>query len=134
MFVFVWLGHQVVRVRAIFLPILSTTNYSPKHHRIAAYVERYDIKTSPADGNGNPDFATGCFILKPVKRADMTVMGDIIPLNQIREIVELTPAFGAKANPRFHKTNVLQYADSFLLDKYFDKELFYALHNKQYHR
>ena len=56
-------------------------------------------------------------------------MGDIIPLQQIRALAELTPCFGAKADRRFHSANNLQYGVEYWLDKYFTKDLFYALSN-----
>jgi hypothetical protein len=55
-------------------------------------------------------------------------MGDIIPLGQLRALVELTPNFGSKADPRLSKETSLEYGSKFWLDKYFDKEvLFRAL-------
>lgn len=56
-------------------------------------------------------------------------MGDIIPLSGVRALVQLVPRFGPKADRRFHKTNSLDYAGEFFLDKYFDKDLFFALNN-----
>lgn len=67
------------------------------------------------------------FILKRARRNDQTIMGDVIPLSHIRTLVELVPRFGEKADPRLSKETVLEYSSEFLLDKYFDKEFFYAL-------
>jgi hypothetical protein len=45
----------------------------------------------------------------------------------IRALVELTPMFGDQADCRLMKESSLEYSTRFWLDKYFDKELFYAL-------
>jgi hypothetical protein len=67
------------------------------------------------------------FVLKRARRHDQTILGDIIPLSQVRNLVELTPRFGEKADTRLIKETTTEYSAEFLLDKYFDKELFYAL-------
>lgn len=69
------------------------------------------------------------YVVKRALRANQVPMGDIIPLQQICSLVELTPRFGKKADRRFHSTNNLQYGGEYWLDKYFDKDLFYALNN-----
>ncbi len=40
---------------------------------------------------------------------------------------DVVPRFGAKADPRLNKTNTLACSNEFWLNKYFNKELFYAL-------
>lgn len=76
-----------------------------------------------------PDPAAGMYIVKKALRANGDPMGDIVPLQQIRSLVELTPQFGKKADRRFQRSNSLQYGNEYWLDKYFDKDLFYALNN-----
>jgi hypothetical protein len=53
--------------------------------------------------------------------------GDIILLNQLRSLVDVAPCFVNKANPQLMNSNSLLFASEFWLNKYFDKELFYAL-------
>jgi hypothetical protein len=50
-----------------------------------------------------------------------------VPLDQIRAQADLAPRFGAKANPKLTSSTSLVYSTEFWLNKYFDKELFYAL-------
>jgi hypothetical protein len=51
-------------------------------------------------------------------------MGDIIPLAQLRTLVNLVPRFGKQANRHLAKQTVLEYSLEFWLNKYFEKELF----------
>jgi hypothetical protein len=67
------------------------------------------------------------FVLKHDLRQDGSIVGDIIPLSQLRALVELTPVFGEKADCRVAKELSLEYSMNFWLNKYFTKELYYAL-------
>lgn len=74
-----------------------------------------------------PEAASSMYILKRARRANNSFIGGIVPLQQIRGMVDLVPRFGEKADRRLGKTNCLAYSTEFWLNKYFDKELFYAL-------
>lgn len=69
------------------------------------------------------------YLVKRAKRASSDPVGDIIHLDQVRALVELTPHFGEKADRRFDRTNSSSCAIEYWLDNYFDKELFFALRN-----
>jgi hypothetical protein len=97
-----------------------------------AYVRRYDIlpQRDPANHARQgmfPDPNAGLFLLKRATRSNGETAGDIIPLNQLRSLVDLAPRFGEKANPRLTNANSLSFAPQFWLNKYFNKELFYSL-------
>jgi hypothetical protein len=97
-----------------------------------AYVRRYNVvpQRDPANHTRQgmfPDPNTDLFLLKRAMRSNGEMAGDIIPLNQLRSLVDVAPRFGKKANPRLTNTNSLSFATEFWLNKYFDKELFYAL-------
>ena len=66
------------------------------------------------------------YVLKRACQADGSIMGDIVPLVQLRTLVDLVPRFGKKANRQLAKETVLEYSSEFWLNKYFEKELFYA--------
>jgi hypothetical protein len=94
-----------------------------------AYVRRYDIlpqrdPANPTQQGMFPDPNTGLFLLKKATRANGEMAGDIIPLNQLRSLVDVAPRFGKKANPRLTNANSLSFATEFWLNKYFDKEMF----------
>jgi hypothetical protein len=98
------------------------------------YVQRFDIvpQNPSLSNSGNtkgpfPDPVTTLYVLKRAKRTDRSRMGGVIPLGQLRTLVELTPRFGCKADPRLTKESSLEYSSEFWLNKYFDKELFRAL-------
>ena len=55
------------------------------------------------------------------------LMGDVMPLGQLRALRDLVPHFGAAANKRLTKETSLELSLEFSLNKYFTKELFYAL-------
>ena len=54
-------------------------------------------------------------------------MGDAMPLGQLRALLDLVPHFRAAANKRLTKETSLELSLEFSLNKYFTKELFYAL-------
>jgi hypothetical protein len=54
-------------------------------------------------------------------------MGGILPLGQVRALVNLVPLLGEVADNRLTKETLLEYGSEFRLNPYFDKELFYAL-------
>ena len=67
------------------------------------------------------------YVLKRSKRANGTLMGDMIPLSHIRVGVDLVPRFMHAADSRLTKENSLEYSSEFLLNNYFDKQLYYSL-------
>ncbi len=54
-------------------------------------------------------------------------MGDIIPLSHIRAAVDLVPRFMEAADSRLTKENSLEYSNEFLLNHFFDKQIYYSL-------
>lgn len=105
--------------------------------RFLVYVQRFDIvhqvnqkiTGSPTIRGPYPDPSAGMYLVKRARRTNKDPMGGVIPLDQVRALVELTPRFGKQADRRFQKTNNLEYGMEYWVDKYFDKELFFALNN-----
>jgi Plavaka transposase len=134
-----YVGHIIVDICLIFRIMPSAHPFTAETllgHQITgqflAYVRRYDIlpQRDPANHTQRgifPDPNTGLFLLKRATRSNGEIAGDIIPLNQLRSLVDIAPRFGRKADPRLTNTNSLSFATEFWLNKYFDKELFYAL-------
>jgi hypothetical protein len=99
------------------------------------YVQRFDIipqinsklSSSTTAKGPYPDPVSTMYQLKRAKRGNRTLLGDIVPLDQVRTLVELTPWFGDQADTCLRKTNNLTYCSEFWLNEYFDKEIFYAL-------
>ena len=53
--------------------------------RFLMYVQQYDIQDS------SPEAATGLYLLKRVKCRNSDIMGDIVPLDQVRALVDIVP-------------------------------------------
>ncbi|KAG1870221.1 hypothetical protein DFJ58DRAFT_723118 [Suillus subalutaceus] len=109
-------GHFVAHLRLIFRPI-TTLSYSESY---LAYVERLDVVTL--------DDSTGMYILRRARRANNDRIGDVIPITQIVAPVHLIPRFGPKADPRLTMQSSINHATEFYLNKFWNKELFFALH------
>ena len=71
--------------------------------------------------------STGMYCLKRAQRSNGSFFGDVIALEHIRALVDLVPRFGMSAEKRLSKETVLEHVSEFRLNKYFEKELFYAL-------
>jgi hypothetical protein len=67
------------------------------------------------------------YILKRARHGDDNILGDILPLQQVRASVDLIPCFGNKANCHFTTYNSSSYCSEFWLNKYFNKELYLSL-------
>ncbi|KAH9018300.1 hypothetical protein EDB84DRAFT_1589970 [Lactarius hengduanensis] len=115
-------GHCIGQLRLIFRAVPSQA-FPPSSSAdlFLSYVQRFDIVPQPnpvalAPSNQRgvyPHPSTGMYLLKRARRNGGAIMGDVVPLAQLRALVNLETA--------------LEYSSEFWLNKYFDKELFYAL-------
>lgn len=85
---------------------------------------RFDIV--PVHGQ-NVDEVTGMHIMKRAVRADGRPLGDVVPLSQLRALAPLVPKFGRKADSRLSAQTSSHYSNTFFLNHFFDKELYFAL-------
>lgn len=121
-------------MRLIFRIVHQTRSLSYED-RFLTYVYRFDIApqiNQNISGSSTvrglyPEPKSSLYILKRAKRAKGELIGDILPLQQVRAVVDLTPCFGKVADRRFTKYNSSTYCSEFRLNKYFDKELFLSL-------
>ena len=126
-------GHCVAQLHLILRVVPPKGLTQPLSNLFLVYVQRFDVvpqlnpKLSSRAGPF-PEPATSMFVLKQAVRASRTMLGDIIPLTQIRALADLVPRFGAQADPRLTKQASLAYSNELWLNKYFDKETFFALH------
>src|ERR1700733_7249243 len=81
-----------------------------------AYVQRFDIvpQVQPVcsqlvNAKGpHPDCASGMYVLRRAKHTDHTAntfLSDIVPLDQVQTLVELTPQFGNEADQCLTQVN-----------------------------
>ena len=111
-------GHTVVQVRLIFRLLRSDT--------FLAYVQRFNVTLPPPSSN-TTDAAAGMHILKRVIRSNGVQVGDIIPLRHICSPAHAIPHFGKEANSRLALHTSYELSNEFWLNKYWNKEFFYAL-------
>ena len=128
------LGHIVADLQLIFR-IVPSDSHETYGDCFLTYVRRFDIISQiNATISGSrtlkgpyPEPSSGLYLLKRSKRSTGVIMGDVLPLDQIRSLVNLTPRFGKEASHILTKDNSLEYSSEFWLNKYFTKELFLAL-------
>jgi hypothetical protein len=127
-------GHSPVQIRLIFrlVPPHSHGQF-PVSNMFLAYVQRFDIVpqyASLATTNARgiyPDPVTKMYIVKRSLRADGSRMGDVIPVTNLRASADLIPLFRNQADKRLTKENNLECNQEFLLNKFFDPNLFYSI-------
>ncbi|KAH9007710.1 hypothetical protein EDB85DRAFT_2078445 [Lactarius pseudohatsudake] len=105
-------GHRVAQIRLIFRAVPSQA-FSPSSNAdlFLSYVQRFDIVPQP----------------NPVAPASSNQKGSYPhPITGIT-LVDLVPRLGAEADKRLTTETALEYSLEFWLNRYFDKELFYAL-------
>ena len=105
---------------------------SPVSDLFLTYVQCFNIipqinpKFSPRIGPF-PEPASSLFVLKQALWADGTYLGDVIPLTQVHMYADLVLRFGTKADAQLTRQNSSAYNAEFWLNKYFSKELYFAL-------
>ncbi|KIK12915.1 hypothetical protein PISMIDRAFT_18373 [Pisolithus microcarpus 441] len=117
-------GHAVVDVRLIMCPISPKGIQLVWSDRFLVYVQQFDIVSQQ---QASMDQTTGLHVLNRATRASGEFLGDIFPLDQIKSYAHLVPRFGETADIRLTSTNSFHSVWSFLLNKYFDKDFYYAL-------
>ncbi len=102
-------GHIIVDICLIFRIMPTVPPYTAETivgrqitSRFLAYVRCYDViqqqnPTNATQRGMYPEPNSGLFLLKRAKRANGEVVSDIIPLNQLRSLVDIAPRFGEKA-------------------------------------
>jgi hypothetical protein len=114
--------------------IVPLPNQRLPSDQFLTYVRRFDIvpQVNPSFSGSRfsgpyPEALSSLYLVKRAKRTNNEFVGDILPVSQVRELVELIPRFGEKADRRFTKFNSLQTNIEFWLNKYFTKEAYLAL-------
>ena len=129
------LGHVVVSLQLIFRIVTTQQRLIPGGDRFLTYVQRFDIVpqvNSSVSRSNNlrgafPEPSTSLYILRKGKCSNGRVIGDILPLDQIRVLADIVPRFGESANRTLTKNNSTAYSTEYWLNKYFNKELFWSL-------
>ena len=107
-------GHFVVQLRLTFRPM--KTDY------FITYVQHFNVNASNAHSG-----ATGMHSLRQAINPNGSRIGDVVPVSCIRSAAHLIPDFGKEAHPRLTRGSSYELSDNFWLNKYWMKELYYAL-------
>ena len=110
-------GHAVVQLRIIFRLLRSNA--------FLAYVQRFNISSPLMNNMTEP--AVAMHILKCMVGSDNTHVRDVVPLCHIRLPAHVIPRFGKEANPCLTRHTLYQLLHNFWLNKYWNKEFYYAL-------
>jgi len=123
-------GCRVIQVRVILQPV--TPNAQASSHPYLVYGEffKFASELTAYDEDGShvyvPAPGIDMFLLHRHKRSNSVRMGDIVPLDDILEVVELIPKHGLHADPLLDCNNSLE-GDTFYLNNYSNKENFHAI-------
>ena len=119
-----YLGHSVVLVRLIICPATPKRGYTPWASCALVYAQRLDIAPQEHD---QTESTTGLHVLRRAKRTSGEDLGEVFPLDQLRSYAHIVPHFGPAADNRLTCSNSIYGSPSFFLNKYFDKDFFYAI-------
>ncbi|KAG2132153.1 uncharacterized protein EDB93DRAFT_1243059 [Suillus bovinus] len=89
------------------------------------YVQHLDVM--PQRHGSLLECTTQMHILKCAMRSAGTPFGDILPLDQLRSFAHIIPCFGCAADSRLTAQNSTHFAQTFFLNKYIDKDFYYAI-------
>ena len=119
-------GYLIAQVRAIVQPITNPT--SPP----LLYVEFFSFSTAHfqmVDGirvaAPAPDLEM--FLVRRRLRSDGQHLGDIIRLDDVRQVIELVPKFGSSVPQNMTCDNSLELGGDFYVNSFADKETFHAI-------
>lgn len=129
------LGHHVAQLRLIFRTVPNRTALlHPCSSLFLCYAQRFDVISQLNQGSTTQgphvEATSGMYILKRAKRHDGTILGDVVPLAHVRALASLIPRFGKAAEKRLTRESSLEHSLEFRLNKYINKEFFYALNTK----
>ena len=74
-----------------------------------------------------PEPSADMFMVTCVLDANSDLKGEIVPLECLCSLLQVTPVFGQAVDKKLTQETSLEYSSQFWINKYFDKELYYAL-------
>jgi len=124
------LGYLIVQVKAILQPITEAIHLNQPF----LYVEFFNFShtSSTVDTIKNlhlviPVPVTDMFLVQCHLKSDHTHLGDIVPLDSVRQVIQLIPKFGREVSATMNCDNSLQLACEFYVNNFADKETFHAI-------
>ncbi|KAG1724322.1 uncharacterized protein EDB91DRAFT_1255279 [Suillus paluster] len=122
------LGYLIVQVKAIIQPITEM----PRLNQPFLYVEFFNFSHSSFSTIDDIRFitpapVTDMFSVQRCVRSNHDPLGDIVPLDSMRQVIELIPKFGREVPLSMNRDNSLQLAREFYVNNFADKETFHAI-------
>ncbi|KAG1802822.1 uncharacterized protein HD556DRAFT_1489651 [Suillus plorans] len=120
--------YAVVQVKSILQPITK----APHLNQPFLYVEFFNFSHSLVSTFDElrivtPAPVTDMFLVHHRVRSNNTALGDIVPLESVRQIIQLIPKFGREVSASMNCDNSLQLAREFYVNNFADKETFHAI-------
>ena len=124
-----WTGIKIMQVQLIFTPILPSHN---SHIFLyGEFLKFLHLHQENVDGSKvfKPAPHTDMLLVQQHNRSDGNhiQMGDIVPLTDMCEVVELVPWYGQHMDNGFNSNTSLELADSFYINNFTDKETFHTI-------
>ncbi|KAG1857132.1 hypothetical protein F4604DRAFT_1590006, partial [Suillus subluteus] len=116
-------GHTVVEVHLVMQPLPPRGKTTPWAAHFLTYVQCLDVIPHLLE------HTMQMHILKCAMRSAGVPFGDILPLDQLCSFAHIVPCFGPVADPHLTAENSAHSAQVFFLNKYIDKEFYYAISN-----
>jgi hypothetical protein len=122
------LGYAVVQVKFIFQPITE----APYLNQPSLYVEFFNFSHSLFNTFDDvrivtPAPVTDMFLVHRRVRSNNTALGDIVPLESVRQVIQLIPKFGQQVSASMNCDNILQLGREYYVNNFADKETFHAI-------
>jgi hypothetical protein len=120
-------GHTVAEVYLVMQPLPPRGKTTPWSAHFLMYVQLLDVVPQR---RGIPlEHMTQMYVLKHAMRSEGVPFGDILPLDQLHSFTHIIPRFGPVADSHLTAENSVHSARVFFLNKYIDKEFYYAISN-----
>ena len=118
--------YAIGELQLIFHPVSPHWQRPLWSWKFLVYVCQFNIVPQ---GSSQCDLTILMYVLRQAKRTNRKYFGDIIPLDQLHSPANLVPQFGKSADKCLSSTNSCAMFKEFWLNRYWDKEIFYALYN-----
>ncbi|KAG1765863.1 hypothetical protein EV702DRAFT_981235 [Suillus placidus] len=120
-------GHIVVEVHLVIQPLPPRGKTTPWAARFLTYVQCLDVV--PQQRGNLLEYTMQMHVLKCAMRSAGVPFGGILLLDQLCSFTHIVPHFGPVADPCLTEENSAHSAPVFFLNKYIDKEFYYAILN-----
>ena len=119
-------GFFAAQLRLVFQPLFPNTSRKPD---FLAYIEPLrptedNIERIGAEARHIPDRSTGLYKVSRLLNGDGTRSGLVINLTDIWRPIDVVPEFGEKCPLDWTTDNAVEYAKSFVINHFYDKNTY----------